>query len=87
MEQNDQDRERAPYRPPIAEIQRGSRERLRISITEIRGRAYVDVRVWFVGTDGLFKPSGKGVCVRPDHLAPLLQGLSLAARALESSGG
>ncbi len=75
--------EGAPARPPIAEIQRGSRERLRIELTERGGRWYVDCRVWFVGPDGNFKPSGKGVCIRPDHLAPLIQGLGLAARALE----
>lgn len=70
-------------RPPIAEIQRGSRERLRIELTERGGKWYVDCRVWFVGADGNFKPSCKGVCIRPDHLAPLIQGLGLAARALE----
>ncbi|MBN3789717.1 transcriptional coactivator p15/PC4 family protein [Burkholderia sp. Ac-20353] len=86
MEPNHQGDERAIHRPPIAEIQRGARERLRISITEIRGRAYVDCRVWYVASDGLFRPSGKGVCIRPDHLAPLIQGLAMAARALESGG-
>ncbi|KIP13912.1 MULTISPECIES: transcriptional coactivator p15/PC4 family protein [Burkholderia] len=71
------------HQPPICEIQRGSRERLRIGLTERGGKWYVDCRVWYVGTDGNFKPSTKGICIRPDHLAPLMQGLGLAARALE----
>ncbi|MGR3905837.1 transcriptional coactivator p15/PC4 family protein [Burkholderia sp. SR8] len=71
------------HQPPICEIQRGSRERLRVELTERNGKWYVDCRVWFVGADGNFKPSGKGVCIRRDHLAPLIQGLGLAARALD----
>ncbi|KWI36354.1 hypothetical protein WM04_06875 [Burkholderia ubonensis] len=68
---------------PIFEIQRGPRNRLQIRITSRGGKSYVDFRDWFVAADGSFQPSSRGVSIRQDQVALVLQGLGLAARALE----
>ena len=75
------------HRPPIFEIQKSASERIRIGIRDYRGRTYVDVRVWYVAEGGEYKPSGKGVTIRPAQVTALIQGLSLAARAIDPQGG
>jgi hypothetical protein len=70
---------------PVLDLQKGPRERLRIVHTNYKGRSYIDLRIWYVDTDGEYKPSARGVSIRPEHLAQVVQGLMLAARG--ASGG
>ncbi|MDR6419893.1 hypothetical protein J2801_002144 [Paraburkholderia phenoliruptrix] len=70
----------------IAEIQKNSRERLRITVGQYKGHEFVGIRVWFVGTDGQYWPSRSGVTLRPTLLPQLMQGLQLAARAADPQG-
>lgn len=70
----------------IAEIQKNSRERLRITVGQYKGHEYVGIRVWYVGTDGEYRPSKSGVTLRPALLPGLMQALGVAARAVDPSG-
>jgi hypothetical protein len=71
----------------ICDIQRTGSERLRVSIGEYRGRTNIDLRVWFTDESGVYKPSSKGVSIRPTHIAEVIQALMLAARAIDPNGG
>jgi hypothetical protein len=68
---------------PVLDLQKNSRERLRITRTTFKGNPYVDLRVWYVDEAGDYQPSRSGVSIRPDHLAEVMRGLGLAARAID----
>jgi len=70
----------------IGEIQKNSRERLRITVGQYKGHEYVGIRVWFVDKDGQYRPSKNGVTLRPALLPELMQSLGLAARAADPDG-
>ncbi|MBN3789312.1 transcriptional coactivator p15/PC4 family protein [Burkholderia sp. Ac-20353] len=67
------------YEALVLELQRGSRERLRIMRRTFRGRPLIDIRVWFVSASGDYQPSRSGVSIRPDQIGEIMQGLRLAA--------
>lgn len=69
------------------DLQKNSRERIRVVAKEYKGLIYVDLRVWYVGGDGQYAPSGKGVMLKPSHVVEIAQGLLLAAQAVDSQGG
>ncbi|MFM0160669.1 transcriptional coactivator p15/PC4 family protein [Paraburkholderia sediminicola] len=71
---------------PVVDIQKNSRERLRITHTTYKGRPYIDFRVWFVDEAGDYQPSRSGVSIRPDQLAEVMRGLALAGRELPTGG-
>ncbi|WP_322095153.1 transcriptional coactivator p15/PC4 family protein [Paraburkholderia bannensis] len=70
----------------IAEVQKNSRERLRVTVGEYKGHQYVGARLWFVGTDGQYRPSRSGFNLRPELVPELIQALGLAARAADPNG-
>jgi hypothetical protein len=76
----------SPDRAVILEVQKNNTERLRVSVSEYRGRMFVDLRTWYVGKDGEYQPSNKGVAIRPSQVAEIVQGLMLAARAADPKG-
>jgi hypothetical protein len=76
----------ADSRTFILEVQKNNTERLRVSVSEYRGRTFVDLRVWYVGEDGSYRPSSRGVTIRPVQVAEIVQGLMLAARAADPQG-
>lgn len=71
---------------PFLDIRKSDSERLRVTISEYRGRAYVDLRTWYSIESGGFKPGRAGVSLRPDQIAEVVQGLMLAARAVDPKG-
>ena len=74
-------------RPIFAEIQKSSTQRLRVEVTEFHGSTYIDLRIWVAAAGGEWKPSGRGVSMRPSQIAQVVQGLLLAARSVDSQGG
>lgn len=71
---------------PVLDLQKNARERLRVTHTTFKGRPYIDLRVWFVDEAGDYQPSRSGVSIRPDHLAEVVRGLTLAGRELPTGG-
>ncbi|SAK98124.1 Transcriptional Coactivator p15 (PC4) [Caballeronia pedi] len=65
------------------DIQKSDSERLRVYVKEYRGRTYIDIRVWYLADGGEYRPSGKGITVRPALAAGLIQGIDLAARSFD----
>ncbi|RDK01629.1 transcriptional coactivator p15/PC4 family protein [Paraburkholderia lacunae] len=68
------------------DIRKSDSERLRVTISEYRGRMFVDLRAWYVTESGEFKPGRAGVSLRPDQIAEVTQGLLLASRAIDPKG-
>ncbi|MGB8414969.1 transcriptional coactivator p15/PC4 family protein [Paraburkholderia sp.] len=70
----------------ILEVQKNSRERVRISVDRFKGLDYVVARVWYVDASGEFRPSRQGITLKPSLVPQLIQGLELAARAADPKG-
>lgn len=58
-------------------------ERLRVDVKTYRGNTYIDVRIWYVTDDGEYRPSSKGVMIKPTLAPELLRGIALAAQSLD----
>ncbi|MBB6581896.1 transcriptional coactivator p15/PC4 family protein [Ralstonia solanacearum] len=76
----------APVATSFLDLQKNNRERLRIEVKEYKGLTYVDLRVWFVGENGEYAPSSKGVMLKPRHVVEVAQGLLLASQAADVKG-
>lgn len=76
----------ADSRTMLFEIQKNSRERIRVCLSRYRGNEYVEARVWFVAPGGEYQPSRHGFMLKPQLVAQLIQGLELAARAADPQG-
>ncbi|WP_343661085.1 transcriptional coactivator p15/PC4 family protein [Ralstonia sp.] len=76
----------APTATSFLDLQKNAHQRLRIHVKEYKGLTYVDLRVWFVGENGEYAPSSKGVMLKPSHVVEVAQGLLLASQAAEVKG-
>jgi hypothetical protein len=69
------------------DLRKSDTEHLRIAVREHRGRTFIDLRNWFVGSDEAWHPSDKGVTLRPDQVPEIVRGLMLAGQAFDPKGG
>ena len=54
-------------------VNKNTRERIEVRATEYEGRRYIDVRVWWRSNDDdEWKPSKKGVTLRPELVGELI---------------
>lgn len=70
----------------VAEVQKSSRERVRIALDRFKGHDLIDVRVTVEMTQatGIYMPTGKGVSLKVEKLPELIAALQAAqARAVE----
>ena len=72
---------KAPSAPGhvVAEIEKNSRERLRVETSTFNGYDLFSLRVWVDGLDGEPKPTQKGVTLRVDLLPQVIAALQKAA--------
>jgi hypothetical protein len=79
-------------RPPIAapvEIakfwkNRGRSESVHVTLSQYEGRSLINVRVYSTGTDGIDRPTVKGIAMAIDKLPALAQAMTKAeAKARE----
>ena len=51
----------------IRDIDKGGGEIIRVEVSEFRGQKYLNLRVWYTDKEtNDFKPTQKGVAIRPD---------------------
>lgn len=63
----------------IKDIDKGNGEIIRIETSEFKGQQYLNLRIWYTDKEsGNFKPTQKGIALRPD-LYPQLKEAILAA--------
>jgi len=68
----------------MTEIEKNSIERIRVQVSEFKGKRYIDCRVYFQGDDGLYHPSKKGITLSPDIVDEVVAALKEAKAELES---
>lgn len=68
------------------DLRRGDSERLRVTVSEYRGRARIDVRLWYVTGDGEWKPGRAGISLLPEQAGQVMQAIRLAAQAADPKG-
>ncbi|MGF6636190.1 transcriptional coactivator p15/PC4 family protein [Paraburkholderia sp. MM6662-R1] len=71
---------------PVLDLQKNARERLRIMHSTYKGKPYIDLRIWYADQNGDYQPSRSGVSIRPEQLAEVVRGLTLAGRELPQGG-
>ena len=70
----------------IKDIEKGNGEILRIEITEFKGSKYLNIRTWYTDKEsGEYKPTQKGVAVKPELYNDLKQGILDAEEILNQS--
>ncbi|SAK61449.1 Transcriptional Coactivator p15 (PC4) [Caballeronia catudaia] len=72
---------------PLLDLRRSDSERLRVTVSEYRGRSYIDLRIWFATDGGELKPSRAGVSLRPEQVGEVVQALLLGARSIDPREG
>ncbi len=58
-------------------------EEVRSSITFFKGKQYVDIRIYYKGDDGEYRPSKKGVTLSVELFPELEAGVQSLKKALE----
>ncbi|MES0489280.1 MAG: transcriptional coactivator p15/PC4 family protein [Leptospirales bacterium] len=67
----------------IKDIDKGGGEIIRIEITEYKGKHYLNLRVWYTDKEtGDYKPTQKGIALKPEFYAELKDGVLAAEEAL-----
>jgi len=62
----------------IAEIQKNTRERIRISIEEYRGHRLIDCRVYYEDDQGEWRPTKKGIALNNETIDEVANALNKA---------
>lgn len=55
----------------IADIEKNSREIIRVEVSEFKGRELINLRLWYQHFDGEYKPTQKGVTIDVSHYKEL----------------
>jgi hypothetical protein len=66
----------------VYSFQKNALEEIRVSISTFKGRKYLDIRVFYQGDDGEYKPSKKGVALSPELLPELETAIQKLKEAL-----
>ncbi len=68
----------------IKELEKGAKERIRVTVDEFKGRKYVDCRVYWQDSDGEWKPSKKGIALTQETIDEVIEALMKARDELSS---
>jgi hypothetical protein len=72
---------------PLLDLRRSDHERLRVTLSEFRGRTLIDLRIWYSTDAGEWKPGRSGVSLRASQVGEVVQALTLAARSVDPKEG
>jgi len=56
----------------IGEIERNDTERLRIEASNYKGSDFISVRIYYLADNGEWRPTKKGITVKPDKVDELI---------------
>jgi hypothetical protein len=73
----------AEHGAQFLDLRKSDSERLRVQVKEYRGRVYIDLRTWYVAEDGEYRPSSKGVTIKPTQVPEVVQALMLAGQSFD----
>jgi hypothetical protein len=69
----------------ITEVEKNSRERIRIALVEYHGHMLCDCRVYFEDDQGEWRPTKKGISLSPDTIDAVIEALQQGSAALEDA--
>jgi Ran GTPase-activating protein (RanGAP) involved in mRNA processing and transport len=69
----------------IADIEKNSREIIRVEVTEFKGRELINLRIWYSDFDGSYKPTQKGVAIDINHYDKLKDAVLKIGEYIEDS--
>lgn len=69
----------------IADIEKNSREIIRVEVTEFKGRELINLRIWYSDFDGSYKPTQKGVAIDINHYDKLKEAVLKIGEYIEDS--
>ncbi len=68
----------------LKDIEKGAGEIIRIEVSEYQGKKYLNVRVWYTDKNsGEYKPTQKGVAIRPDQYEEFIAAIQSAKTELQ----
>ncbi len=56
----------------IGEIERNDTERLRVEASNYKGSDFISVRIYYLADNGEWRPTKKGITVKPDKVEELI---------------
>ena len=68
----------------IRDIEKNSSNKIRISLTEFKGNNFVDLRVYYEDEEGEYKPTKKGVALKPELIPQVIEALQEAEREFKA---
>ncbi len=68
------------------DLKKTDTEIIRLEITEFRGEQYFNIRIWYLDKDGEWKPTKKGVAIRPSLFPEFKQYVLEAEQELKLEG-
>jgi hypothetical protein len=70
----------------VFSFKKNSMEEVRASLTDYKGKTYVDLRVFYRDEDAAWKPTKKGITLAPELLPELEQAIAAFREALGLPG-
>ena len=68
----------------IADIKKSKNEIIKVEISQYKGNHYLNLRVWYFNEENNeFKPTQKGISIRPDLYEDLKDAILLAGEKLK----
>jgi hypothetical protein len=68
----------------ITEIDKNTKEKIRVSIDEFRGHKFISVRVYFEDDKGQWLPTKKGITLNGETIDPVIEALQKGSKKLEN---
>ena len=69
----------------IGEIERNDTERLRVEASNYKGSDFISVRIYYLADNGEWRPTKKGITVKPEKVEDRISFLTEAKSKIESS--
>ncbi len=66
------------------DIDKGNGEIVRVEVSEYRGQNFLNIRIWYTDKEGNYKPTQKGIALRPDLYPALREAIVEAETELQS---
>ncbi len=66
----------------VGEIQKNTRERIRVTIEEFKGHKFIDLRVYYPDSEGTWRPTPKGIVLTQSIIDGVMELLTQGSEAL-----
>ncbi len=70
----------------IGELERSQTEKIVVQLKSFRGRRYMDFRLYYLADEDEWRPTQKGITVRPDMWSQFKELVDEADRLLRDAG-